>query len=233
MPSMRQCFECHGGPEPTAPTECATCHWTLPDGRLASRFGEQTMDPPRWLFGMQHDRDFLVRHRWVAADHGELCAECHSERDCVRCHDGRLRPTRRVHPNDFLTIHPQLARRDDPSCTSCHATQTFCAECHARLGVTQRPAPAVASPTRFHPPVAVWLRGPVQHGREARRSMSTCTSCHAERDCADCHGAAGVGVGISPHPSGFVARCGALMAANDRPCRTCHGDLTVLRSVCQ
>jgi len=232
MPTMQSCHRCHGGPSPSAPDTCATCHVTLPDGRLRSQFPDGTLDPPAWLFEMNHDRDFLVRHRWVGADHGEECASCHEENDCVDCHDGRIRPVDRVHPNDYLTIHPQMARRDDNQCTSCHSTQNFCLECHARLGVSTVSAPDVRSASRYHPPPEVWLRGPVLHGREARRSMTTCVSCHAENDCVDCHGVSGIGGGISPHPAGFRAQCGRLLRSNDRACRACHGDLEALRAVC-
>jgi len=68
LPGMRSCFECHGGTAPTASGECSTCHVTRPDGRLRTRWPEGWMNPPRWLRGMHHDADFLVRHRWVGAD---------------------------------------------------------------------------------------------------------------------------------------------------------------------
>ncbi len=232
MPTMRSCHRCHGGPSPSAADACATCHITLPDGRLRTRFPEGELDPPAWLFDMNHDNDFLVRHRWVGADNGEKCAACHQESDCTNCHDGRIRPARRVHPNDYLTIHPQMARRDDPQCVSCHSTQNFCMQCHARLGVSSVSAPDVSSPSRYHPPQAVWVRGPNLHGREARRSMTTCVSCHAEQDCVDCHGVSGIGAGISPHPAGFRAQCGRLLRQNARACQTCHGDTAALAAVC-
>jgi hypothetical protein len=181
---------------------------------------------------MHHDSDWLVRHRWVAADHGTECAACHQERECVACHDGRVRPPR-VHPGDFLTTHPVMARRDEPRCTSCHATQHFCNECHARLGLASIAAPAVAATGRYHPPADVWIRGPVRHAVEARRSMTTCTSCHVERDCVQCHGALGIGAGLSPHPPGFASRCRSALDHNARACGMCHGDVEALRARCR
>ncbi len=231
MPTMRSCFECHGGATPSAPTACTTCHLVRPDGKMRSRYPEGWLNPPRWLHGMHHDHEWLVRHRWIAADQGELCATCHRESECADCHDGRVRPPR-VHPNDWLTIHPQMARRDEPECTSCHTTQSFCLECHARLGISQASAPNVRTSARFHPPAGVWTRGPVLHAREAQRSMQTCTSCHVERDCTVCHGALGIGAGISPHPPGFVRDCGRFLRANDRACGACHQDLGRLRALC-
>lgn len=232
LPAMRDCLRCHGGATPSAPTACRTCHLTEPDGVMRTHFAEGNMNPPEWMHGMRHDSDWIVRHRWVGADQGAECSNCHRESDCSACHDSRIRP-RSVHPNDFLTIHPQAARRDEPRCTSCHTTQTFCAECHARLGIATIAAPVVRATGRFHPPEDVWSRGPVQHAIEARRSMNTCVSCHAERDCVACHGARGIGGGLSPHAPGFAAQCGAMLRDNPRACRTCHGDLNAIAARCQ
>jgi len=227
LPTMRSCLRCHGGATPSAPTACATCHLTMPDGRLRTRYPEGSFVPPA-LLGMRHGADWLVRHRWVAADEGPTCASCHRESDCTDCHDGRVRPPR-VHPNDFLTIHPQLARRGSPRCTSCHVTQSFCLECHARLGVALIASPLTRATGRFHPPDAIWVRGGA-HVREARRSLESCASCHAERDCIVCHGATGIGSGgLSPHPRAYHAICADALRANARACASCHGDPSSLR----
>ncbi len=241
LPGMRQCLTCHGGarsdgtrapgatPTRTAPDACETCHLTEPDGVLRTRFPEGTLTPPDWLLGMGHDADWIVRHRWVGADQGAACASCHRESECADCHDGRVRP-RAIHPNDYLTIHPQEARREPTRCASCHTTQRFCTECHARLGLASIAAPAVRETGRYHPPPAAWERA---HGLEAKRSLNACVSCHAERDCVGCHGAIGVGGGLSPHPPGFAARCASLLAANPRACVTCHGDVGALEPRCR
>ncbi|MEM1416859.1 MAG: cytochrome c family protein [Myxococcota bacterium] len=223
LPTMESCFRCHGGDgvgrhTEGAPGACATCHLTGADGRLVQTFPEGTLVPPDWLHGMGHDRDFLVRHRWVAADQGERCAACHAERDCRDCHDGRVRPAR-VHRGDFLRAHAETARRNEGRCAGCHTVQRFCTECHGRLGIATVTAPAAAAGP-WHPP---GYAGPA-HGVDARRSLSTCASCHAENDCVACHGAGSVGgLGLSPHPPGFAARCGAARRQNERACRTCHG----------
>ncbi|MFK8002549.1 MAG: hypothetical protein AB8H86_23365 [Polyangiales bacterium] len=224
LPTMQSCFRCHGGDGvgrqvPGASSECSTCHLQQ-GGVLRTEFGEARMLPPAWLFNMEHDRDFLVRHRWVAADNGEMCTECHHENECADCHDGRTRPPS-VHPNDFLTVHGPMARRDDTRCASCHTVQRFCAECHARLGLSPMAAPIAAPAGGFHPPG--WIENPSGHAMEARRSMNTCTSCHAERDCVVCHGASGVGGGVSPHGPSFAPRCESLRSSNPRACQTCHG----------
>jgi len=230
-PTMERCLRCHGGPSP-GPGTCTRCHAALPDGRMRSRYGAATLTPPGWLGGMDHGRDWIVRHRWVGADQGRLCAVCHTESECASCHDGRVRPAA-VHPNDWLTIHPQLARRGADRCVACHSTQTFCMECHARLGISTISAPNVRSGARYHPSAASWTRGPALHGIEARRSMAACASCHAERDCVTCHGAGGIGSGLSPHAADFASRCAPLLRANNRACALCHGDVTSLAGRCR
>lgn len=245
LPTMRTCLECHavdglgggeragaGDPPPPA-MACAACHESLPDGRLRSRFREGAMNPPRWMAGMHHDDDWIVRHRWVGADSGSLCASCHTERDCAACHDGRVR-SRRVHPGDYLSAHPTEARRDEARCASCHSAGTFCSECHARLGLASFSAPRARGSGSPHPPAAIWSRGPALHGVEARRSLSSCVSCHAERDCVACHGSGTIGAGgVSPHPPGFEARCRPLLEASPSACARCHGSLESLRTSCR
>lgn len=236
LPTMRQCFECHGpegfSAEASAPGRCPTCHLARPDGTLRTRFAEGTMNPPAWLFDMRHDHEWLVRHRWVAADQGGACASCHQESDCADCHDGRVRP-RRVHPGDYLTTHVAQARRDQPRCQSCHQVSRFCTECHTRLGLARIAAPDVRASAPYHPPAAVWTEGPNLHALEAQRAMNACVSCHAEQDCVQCHGAMGIGAGVSPHPVGFADRCRAQLDRNARACATCHGDLDALRRRCR
>ncbi len=231
LPDMRTCLGCHRR-SAEADDACTTCHLAGPDGRLRTRFGERVMNPPRWLGGMHHDRDFLVRHRWVAADRATDCVACHTEDECTACHDGRIRPLS-VHPGDFLTTHPQMARRDEPRCQSCHNPTQFCAECHSRLGFGPASAPATRFEGRYHPPAPVWVTGPSLHGREARRSMTTCASCHAEEDCVACHGAVGVGAGLSPHPPGFRNDCSRFWRQNPRACETCHAAGDAALAVCR
>ncbi len=234
LPEMRTCLSCHhdGG---DAPAACATCHLTLPDGRMRASFEEGVLTPPSWMRGAEHGPGWVLRHKFVAGNDSPFCANCHAESECVDCHDGRVRP-RDVHPGDWITTHPVSARRNDPDCASCHREQTFCIACHRRAGVapdlgTRRAARATG---RFHPPPDVWSsvagRNPMHHRFEAQRNLATCVSCHTEDDCVACHGALGVGgartSGIAPHPgfqvTGIVRDCKRLLRANPRPCLRCH-----------
>ncbi len=235
LPTMSSCVSCHraGG---SAPEACATCHLTEPDGVLRTRFAEGWLNPPTWMRGLHHDADFWLTHRESASENPERCGVCHRDDECADCHDGRVRD-RRTHPNDYLTQHPVDARVRANTCTSCHRQATFCAACHGRAGVAMSSAPASRSQVRIHPPPEVWSGRVItarHHGAEARRSLTSCVSCHTERDCATCHATASLGgAGFSPHPPGFLARCATLLRASERPCRVCHDDVEALAARCR
>jgi hypothetical protein len=235
LPVMESCLRCHQQ-RGTASGRCATCHLTEPDGVLRTRFAEGWLNPPTFMRGMHHDADFWYTHRVSAAQDPTRCAACHRDDECAACHDGRIRD-RRTHPNDYLTQHPVEARMRANTCGSCHRQATFCVACHERAGVAMSASPSARVQARFHPAAEVWSGRTVtsrHHGIEARRSLSTCVSCHAERDCVTCHATAVMGGGgFSPHPPGFLARCGVLLRANARPCGQCHDDLDAIAARCQ
>jgi len=229
LPRMERCLDCHRAQQASS---CKRCHTTDPAGRLRTEHAGGRLLPRGPLMGMAHDADWIVRHRWVGADRGAVCSTCHEERQCVRCHDGRL-PAAQIHAGDYLALHAQDARRGSTRCRSCHAPQTFCGECHSRMGLTTFAPREVRASGRFHPPAAQWSRGPAMHAREARRDLTSCTSCHAEADCVACHGGLGVGrMSIDPHPPGFRRRCDKEIAANSRACVTCHGSVAAVRRLC-
>ncbi|MBI5513605.1 MAG: cytochrome c3 family protein [Deltaproteobacteria bacterium] len=234
LPRMESCLGCHrpGG----APDACATCHLQRADGTLETRFAEGWLNPPAWMPGLHHDADFWVDHRASAARDASRCAVCHREDECTDCHDGRVRD-RRTHPNDYVTLHVPDARLQGDRCGSCHRVASFCQQCHQRLGVSEGASTSARIFGRVHPPAREWVDPPVtarHHGAEARRSLTTCVSCHAEGDCVRCHATLErAGGGFSPHPPGFAARCGALLRASARPCLACHEDAEALARRCR
>ena len=245
LPRMRGCFGCHQMSDAAARGEaksaCDTCHLrgdTTPERREAGRtettvlqgtiiktmFASGTLLPPRWLHNAEHTPDFIARHKLVAADDSAFCANCHKEDFCADCHDGRVRP-RSVHPGDYLNMHATEARMATQNCTSCHREQSFCIDCHMRVGVSESSPPDVRDSGRFHPPKAIWSdppRKPGHHSFEAERNLNACVSCHIERDCVVCHGALGVGAGFDPHQAGFSGGCSTQFRRNPRPCFVCH-----------
>jgi hypothetical protein len=239
LPRMRGCFNCHQMPEPVAggaQSACKTCHLTDPNGLMRVSYDSGTLTPPSWLHAAAHGPDWVERHKLVAGDDSRFCSNCHSEKYCTDCHDGRVRP-RRVHPNDWLSMHPSASRESSIKCVSCHREQSFCLGCHQRAGVTMSgPYANVIERGRFHPPKTVWTdppRTPSHHAWQAERNLSACVSCHVERDCAICHATAGIrdsslsgqgagGQGINPHPANFANHCRGALRQNARPCLVCH-----------
>ena len=231
MPRMRGCFNCHQMPDSAArgdaKSACETCHVRAAvreGGRIQTVFASGKLSPPRWLHNAQHTPDWIERHRMVAANDSQFCANCHKEEYCTDCHDGRVRP-RSIHPNDYISMHPIEARQATQRCTSCHREQSFCLTCHQRLGIAMSGPPGARDSGRFHPPKDIWStapRKPGHHAFEAERNLNACVSCHIERDCVVCHGANGVGGGFNPHRAGFAGGCSTQMRRNPRPCYVCH-----------
>lgn len=241
LPRMAGCFTCHqmsGAAQGDAQGSCETCHLVEPSGKLAVSFGAGMLIPPSWLHNAAHTADWIERHKTVAADDSAFCGSCHTNTFCTDCHDGRVR-NRKVHPNDWLSMHPQAARQDNPRCTSCHAEQTFCGDCHRRVGVARDGASGNRPEgRRFHPPASTWTVGPrsaSHHSWEAERNLNACVSCHTERDCATCHATKGVsgGQGVNPHPAGFANGCGSAFQRNPRPCLVCHQSSDAILRSCK
>lgn len=229
LPRMQGCFNCHQKPDSASRGEakgaCDTCHFRGDRGTvIKTMFASGTLQPPRWLHNAEHTPDFLERHKQVAADDSQFCANCHKEDFCTDCHDGRVRP-RTVHPNDYLNMHAIEARMETQKCQSCHREQSFCVDCHLRAGVAESSPVNAKDNARFHPAKSIWSDPPRRaghHSFEAERNLNQCVSCHTERDCVVCHGALGVGGGFDPHQNGFVAGCATQLRRNPRPCLVCH-----------
>jgi len=241
LPRMAGCFRCHNMPTPArgeARGDCKNCHLTTPSGQLVTDFGSSPLQPPDWLHAAGHTPDWIDRHKSVAANDSQFCGSCHQSNFCTDCHDGRVRP-RKVHPNDWMSMHAQAGRQDNPRCVSCHQLQTFCADCHRRVGVARDTASGNRlTGRRFHPPAAEWTTGPRSpghHAWEAQRNLNACVSCHTERDCATCHASKGLrgGQGVNPHPVGFIDKCASALKRNPRPCLVCHQGADPVLRQCQ
>jgi hypothetical protein len=240
LPRMLGCFKCHemsdSASRGDAKSACDTCHIRGTTGTLVkTMFASGTMTPPRWLHNAEHTPDFIARHKLVAADDSQFCANCHKEDFCTDCHDGRVRP-RTIHPNDYLNMHAIEARMETQKCQSCHQEQSFCLDCHMRVGVSESSPPNAKDSARFHPAKSIWSDPPLKpghHGFEAERNLNQCVSCHTERDCVTCHGASGVGAGFNPHKNGFLGGCANQYRRNPRPCLTCHEPTDQVLSQCR
>ena len=240
LPRMQGCLHCHQMPDSASQGEakgaCDTCHLRGERGtRIKVVYATGALTPPRWLHNAEHTPDFILRHKSIAADDSQFCANCHKEDFCTDCHDGRVRP-RTIHPNDFINMHPIEARMAAEKCQSCHREQSFCLDCHMRVGVSESSPPSARDSARFHPPKSMWSDPPVKpghHAFEAQRNLNACVSCHTERDCVVCHGAQGVGAGFDPHRGNFASSCQNQFRRNPRPCFTCHEPTDGVLAACR
>jgi hypothetical protein len=234
LPKMATCFECHDGHVVT--NDCKACHLKQASGRLQLTFSSGILRPMQGNpLGMDHGPRFEFNHGTRAAVARQTCMECHADSYCQQCHDSLQKPLS-VHPNDFITLHPLQARTDASRCESCHRAQSFCAACHERVGVGMDADPSLRPRNaKVHPDYATWVEvlGPQHHGIVASRDIRQCVACHREESCTSCHSERSERRQVNPHPNGFKDACKRLAAANDRACRKCHTELSLIQKGCQ
>ncbi len=206
---IASCANCH------TRESCLACH------RDQSRVREIASLPRRTRTGApgvelgdrrppDHTPGFLLEHRAVAAGGDASCSSCHQPTFCTACHDGARAPGS-FHGFNYVQRHGQSAWTPDAECSACHQTQAFCVNCHRQVGV----ASTQARGNRFHDAGGYWFLG---HGAAARRSLETCTTCHSQQFCMQCHSARG-SIRVNPHGPGFDPSMGD---RNPTMCRTCH-----------
>ncbi|MFN8574840.1 MAG: cytochrome c3 family protein [Gemmatimonadaceae bacterium] len=156
-----------------------------------------------------HSPGFERNHAGVARAGTMTCEGCHTQTMCAQCHNGER--SRRYHVANFAMRHSADAYARETNCSSCHNAEVFCRSCHRETGVGSRGTTSGV----FHTAQPQWL---LQHGQAARQGLSTCASCHQQRDCMQCHST--LGWGVSPHGPGFDA---ARLWKQAKPmCLRCH-----------
>jgi hypothetical protein len=218
LPKEAVCLTCHSRQDKNG--SCALCHPSDPAGALQTDFGGVKLVPLEGA--LNHQNDWMRRHVTEAQISRSTCTACHQQRFCSACHDGVMKPLR-IHPEDYVTTHPIDARKQTPRCQSCHRFQSFCLDCHRKLGVGPESVRKDGR-TRIHPPG--WgdcVRGLTHHADQARRNLAACVSCHTESDCLTCHkagSACGGNVNVHGHMSdGQLSR---MQKLNPRACEKCH-----------
>jgi len=212
-PKMGTCFGCHEHRDQWAVRDCNACHVNV---------AAEAVMPESHVV---HDGDFMREHGVRAASEKDLCASCHDDRSCAKCHGvtvaalpwklavGDAPRATGVHLSGFRSRHALEARADPSACTTCHS-EDFCVACHTSLGVTGSSA---KSP---HPQGWVTATGG-EHGFQARVDPMSCAGCHGgggEQLCVGCHRVGGPGG--NPHGPGFASNKDKL---RDLPCKLCHG----------
>jgi len=225
LPTMTSCLSCHtnGSDE----RHCSDCHLARLGGLMETQFEHGQLVPGRDGLGEQHGIGFAKDHKREARQVGATCNACHDRSECVACHQGVVKPMD-FHPGNYVATHAIEARRGRPDCSACHRAESFCVACHERSGIGTRGDTQfdTRDPVKFFHP-AGWASpgaGPNAHAQEARRNLTSCTSCHREEDCLKCHTAEPGGVRATPHPPNWrgSARCRALDRGNRRMCLRCH-----------
>jgi hypothetical protein len=130
----------------------------------------------------------------------------------------RARPRRpaagaaEFHPPGFATHHAAASYGRRLDCAQCHNPRVFCRDCHTETGfqAAGRLGPG------FHDAEPLFL---LRHGQAARQTLETCTTCHAQRDCLQCHSELGA-FQVNPHRTGFDAR--RAQQRNPAICFACH-----------
>lgn len=130
-----------------------------------------------------------INHQACAAT--VACTDCHS----TAAHGATVRWVRSYDMDSCLECH---VKNDRVSCDLCHQGE--------------RPDHRVkfASWTVTH--------GPGWKSTHGMGDMVTCTACHRENDCADCHGA-----GV-PHDAKLLENHARLASSPQARCATCHAD---------
>jgi hypothetical protein len=156
-----------------------------------------------------HPPGFVKSHGPSAASSQLNCEGCHSKSYCSDCHGGESK--RRFHVTNFVSRHAPEAYGRETDCQQCHNPEVFCRGCHLQVGLASKGRTNVS----YHSAVPLWL---LQHGQAARQGLQSCTSCHTQKDCMQCHAQAGRS--INPHGKNFDGK--SMYKANRLTCLRCH-----------
>lgn len=218
------CAVCH------ARESCARCHVNAstlpliaslrPDARVASLVAGKA---PVYPIPADHrDAAFLWQHGDTALADAERCGSCHARPSCTTCHLGPggaavLRRIPAVEPGAAvgvrLTNRPDRQRLRPPLDPLTASDESM----SAALAVVQGSgAQASSAPrtVRVHDP---GFRD--AHRDQAASGALTCSGCHAQRFCSDCHTGEG---GRRYHRANFVVRHAADAYGRETDCASCH-----------
>lgn len=207
---LGQCSTCH------TRNDCTVCHTVTPPAPVEALPPRKPRQAPGVLLSRNpppsHDlAEFMTEHGNRAVTENATCAACHTRRFCEDCHNAPANAG--FHPADFALRHKSAAYSGRLECQNCHDVRSFCRDCHTQTGMG---AVATLGPG-FHDAQPSWL---LRHGQAARQSLETCTSCHVQQDCMQCHSAQSGPFRVNPHGPGFDAQ--RMYDRNPIVCTACH-----------
>ncbi|MEQ1854956.1 MAG: hypothetical protein ABL963_00720 [Longimicrobiales bacterium] len=242
---LPSCWGCHAhtAGDHHVDAECTSCHVPLAETAFdLARI--QALPMPA-----DHEAASFVTegHGALVREGVGRCVTCHTQEQCTTCHvdadrdeiatfpaapPGMQLPLRTAHydvpathgERDFLETHGVGASRE--TCATCH-TSDDCVTCH----VQPVPAAIATLPARSEvraPGAQIVARVPESHERMffaeahttlAAASDASCSTCHVESFCVDCHDAPMQG---GYHPVAFLSRHAASAFGRDAECSTCH-----------
>lgn len=209
LASRAACATCH------TQQDCLACHVApVPDQLAALSSREDVVAPGVGIKAHSpesHQNIFFMKvHSSLASTEQKSCNTCHVQDFCVSCHEGPSDGG--YHPSGFVSRHSADAFGRGTECANCHDPQVFCRSCHVQMGLVSegRLGPG------YHEGGATWL---LRHPQAARQNLESCTSCHKQRDCTQCHGVLGA-FKVNPHSPGFDAQ--RAWERSPRTCYACH-----------
>jgi hypothetical protein len=208
--SAQACQTCH------TRESCLTCHQSQPDlakAMFAAGPGRGVGAQLTRHAPVTHTAYWDEQHADQARSRARNCVGCHTRAQCLDCHRPNPGDATGYHAAGFLTRHPAAAYTREANCSDCHNNAQFCVTCHQQSGLVST-GPLTPG---FHDANKAFIAG---HGQAARQSLESCVACHSERDCLQCHSAAG-GRSFNPHGPGFDAE--RLKKRNPQMCSACHG----------
>lgn len=187
IPAMTTCATCHNNVKAT--NVCEKCHTNI----VALR--------PK-----DHNRtDFIHEHKGLARLGDTRCGMCHTQENCIDCHNeiglmkgdvpgrdlmsphsprqsaidrGQGMELTKVHDLNFRFTHGVLAKGKTTECQTCHSDSKFCSTCHAAGGDVNQ---ASFMPVSHSIPGFTTLgvgSGGGEHARLAKRDIESCAACH-------------------------------------------------------
>lgn len=253
--SADRCLTCHEheAERHYADADCQACHRPLAETAFSRARVEELPSPESHE---RDDFLLASGHGRLAEAGVESCSTCHTRERCASCHVdagtvariGKIPaasnpdlslpafeaeyPTPRSHESgDWLTTHGNRASAAE--CTTCH-TRESCSTCH-REGrptvVARLPSAAdVAAPgvttSRETPPshASPWFT--LDHGTLASADGQSCSTCHREESCTECHQGQR---GPKFHPPNFLARHSTEAYGSRLECANCHDNRAFCR----